>query len=115
MAADLNLEVPRNGHYQQDWQLSDSDGAPLDITDVYIDLQIRAVAGQGSVLATASLDKPTPLEGKFTVTISGGDFSSVPGYGEVVALAYDLRQTFLDAITQVLVRGQIYLMPGVTA
>lgn len=114
MLRDLDVMVPRNGHYQADWQINDDAEIAIDLTDSSLKLNIRSVAGQGAVLATAAIDPHDPTNGTFTVTINGADLSAVPGQSEIVRLAYDLVITFSDGKKGVLLRGQIILIPGVT-
>lgn len=110
----LDLRVYRNADYFEDWQLNDTDGLPLDLTGDSIDLRIRAVAGQGQVLASGSIDIHDPVNGIFSVHISGFSLSEVAGPGEIVRLAYDLRVTYPDGIAAIPVAGQIILTPGAT-
>ena len=114
MPNSLDIMVPRNGHYQQDWQLLDNVGEPIDISDDALQLRVRAVAGQGSILASAAINPHDPTNGIFTVTLSGADFDSVSGESEIVRLAYDLVHIFSDGKRDIAVRGQIILMPGVS-
>lgn len=114
MAANLNLEVPRNGHYAQGWVLNDNEGAPIDLAGHALELKIRAVAGQGGVLATAAIDIYDAPSGRFTVEINGADLAALDGSSEIVRLAYDLAHTYPDGVEMVPVRGLILLMPGVT-
>jgi hypothetical protein len=110
----MDIRVPRNGDYFEDWQLHDSDDNPIDISDDTLELKIRAVAGQGSALASAVIDKHDPTNGIFSVRISGASLLAVSGQSEVARLAYDLRQTFPDGIQFIPVEGQILLTPGAT-
>jgi len=106
--------VPRNGSYQQDWQLTANDGEPISLVGSELKMDIRPVAGQGDVIASASIDIHDAANGTFTVQIDGADFDAVPGETELVRLAYDLRHTFEDGVQHIYPRGQIQLMPGVT-
>lgn len=114
MAAELTIEVPRNGWYAQGWVLADNDGEVIDLTGHTLDLKIRAVAGQGVVLATAAIDIYDALNGRFTIEIDGADLAALDGSSELVRLAYDLVHTYADGVEMIPVRGQILLMPGVT-
>jgi len=110
----LDIRVPRNADYFEGWQLNDNEGVALDLTGDTLALSIRAVAGQGPVLASATINLFDPANGSFTVRIRGSDLSSIDGQSEVVTLAYDLRITYADGIQDVPVAGQIILTPGVT-
>lgn len=112
--AQINIEVPRNGHYHQAWTLRDSDKAPIDLTGHHLALSIRAIAGTGVVIATATIDIYDAPNGRFDVTIAGSDLNSMSGPSEIVRLAYDLRHVFPDGIMEIPVRGHIILMPEVT-
>jgi len=110
----LDLRVYRNADYHEGWQLRDTNGAPLDLTGCTLDLRIRAVAGQGAVIAAGVIDLSDPTHGIFTVTIDGTVLASVAGQSEIVRLAYDLRLTYPDGIQVIPAAGQIILTPGVT-
>ncbi|MFK4794678.1 hypothetical protein [Sphingobium sp. ZW T5_29] len=114
MTARMDIEVPRNGDYFMGWQLRDSAGDPLDLTGVALALHVRAVAGQGIVIADATISDRVDNQGSFNVRIAGSDFRFIPGDSEIVRLAYDFLATASDDIKIVEVRGQIILMPGVT-
>ena len=110
----LDIRVPRNAHYHEEWQLNDNVGAPLDLTDCTMELKIRRVAGQGSVIASAYLTLHDLPNGSFTVHIAGSDMAGVAGQSEIVRLAYDLRVTYVDGQLAIPVAGEIILTPGVT-
>lgn len=114
MSLDLNIEVPRNGHYCQDWQLADNVGEPIDLTGHALEISVKAVAGQGADIASADIDIHAPTDGLFTVTLAGADFSAVDGATEIVRLAFDLKHTDDGGISRIYPRGQIHLMPGVS-
>ena len=110
----LDIRVPRNGDYFEDWKLNDGSGQPIDLSGMSLDLRIRTVAGQGLVLASASITTADPGNGIFSVLISGASLAAVSGKSELVRLAYDLRLTYPDGIKAVPVAGQIILVPGAT-
>jgi hypothetical protein len=115
MAADLNIEVPRNGDYFGGWQLHDRNtGDPLDITGWTLALRVRPIAGAGSVIASAEFLNREDAAGYFDVLLRGTAFSSVAGATEIVRLAYDFRAIDADGIRVIQTRGHIILMPGVT-
>lgn len=110
----LDIRVPRNGDYFEGWQLNDADGEPISLNGLALDMRIRAVAGQGNVLATAAITMSDPSLGIFTVRINGSSLASVAGQSEIVRLAYDLRVTYPDGVRAIPVEGQIILTPGAT-
>lgn len=110
----LDIRVPRNGDYFEGWQLNDSEGNPIGLVGSPLDMRIRAVAGQGTVLATASIVIEDAANGIFTVRIDGTSLAAVSGQSEIVYLAYDLRLTYPDGIKAIPVEGQIILTPGAT-
>ena len=113
--ATLDLQVPRNGDYFAEWQLQDNDGDPIDLTGHALTMNARAVAGDAAVLASATLAMVEPLTGRFTVRWHGVDFD---GFGNVFSLArasYDLKHLFPDGIVEIPVRGQLLIVPEVTA
>lgn len=113
MSRDLDLEVPRNGNYYQEWQLCDSDGEPINLTGATLAMDCRAIAGDTSVIASAAILLVEPLNGQFTVNWDGSDFDNVEGKTEIVRLAYDLKR-IAGGIAEIPVRGHIVLMPEVT-
>ncbi|MBB5709355.1 hypothetical protein [Sphingomonas xinjiangensis] len=115
MAADLDIEVPRNGDYCQGWWMEDQEtGEPIDITGWTLGLSVRAVAGQGSVIASAAFRNRDDVAGYFEPLLSGQQFDGVPGANRIVRLAYDFRATDAEGIRVIETRGQIILHPGVT-
>jgi len=110
----LDLQVDRNGTYNQRWRLRDTDGAPINLTSIALELKVRAVAGQGAVLASATIDKYDPTNGMFTVRIEGSAFAAVEGATEIVRLAYDMRMTYPDGVKYIPAAGQVILTPGAT-
>lgn len=115
MAASLDIEVPRNGDYFAGWTLRDQNtGEPLDVTGWTLAMQVRHVAGQGSVVASAQFSGRIDHAGYFDVLLLGSDFAAVPGGSEIVRLAYDFRATDADGVRVIETRGQIILIPGVT-
>jgi len=109
-----DIRVYRNATYNEGWQLSDVDDAPIDLTGCSLELKVRAVAGQGAVVSAAVFDIYDPANGIFTMRIDGSSFDSEPGQTEVVRLAYDLRLTYPDGTKVIPAAGQILLTPGAT-
>lgn len=114
MRADLDIGVPRNGHYFQTWALTDADGESAALTGHTIEIDIRAAAGSGAVLGSATIEILDP-DTAFSVLIDGSDFDAVGSLTEVVRLSWDLKHTFPDGIIEVPVGGHILLYPEVTA
>jgi hypothetical protein len=113
MPASLDLEVPRNGDYYQEWQLCDAAGAAIDLTSSVITMACRRIAGAGGIVAAAEIAIVDPTNGQFTVRWKGEDFFEIEGVTEIVRLAYDMRRV-AGGITEIPVRGHIVLMPEVT-
>lgn len=114
----FTISIPRNGHYQEQWQFNvrnvdDTAWEPMDLTDHTLNMDFRYVAGQGSVLASASIAITDAVNGAMTITIDGSDFSDVDGESEIVTLAYDLADTY-ESITKIYPRGHALLIPGVS-
>jgi len=122
MINSIDIEVPRNGHYQENWQIRaidfDADGKiiypPIDLTGHTLELDVRLSAGQGSVVASADIDIWDAVNGNVTITLAGANFSSVQGVAEIVKLAYDLKDIYPDGIIKVYPRGNVLLIPGVS-
>lgn len=115
MAADLDIEVPRNGDYFAGWTMRDRlTNEVIDLADWVLELKVRAVAGQGAVLASASFPTRDDALGYFDIRIRGSDFEAVPGPSEIVRLAYDFRATDPTGVRVIETRGQIILIPGAT-
>ena len=110
----LDLRVYRNADYSETWQLLHEDDRPIDLNGYSFEMKIRAVAGQGPALATASVTAAVPAYGALSVFIDGAALSAVPGETEVVRLAYDLRLTRPGGGQFIPIAGQILLTPGVT-
>lgn len=113
------IAIPRNGYYQQDWQIKArsfdlKSWEPVDLTGHMLSLSFKKVAGQGSIISSADLDVYDPANGWMTVTVDGSSFSSVDGQTEIVTLAYDLKDIDQDGVSHVYPRGHALLIPGVS-
>lgn len=112
--ATVNVEVPRNGHYFAEWQLADIDGLPIDLTGHTVSMDARAVAGDSSVVASATLEIIEAAEGMFSVKWDGADFDSFGNVYQISRAAYDLRDEYPDGIIQIPIRGHLLIAPEVT-
>lgn len=111
MPANLDIEVPRDGHYHEGWSLTDTDGVALDLTGHVVTAAAQAASGTGPVIASATIDVYDAAHGRLNMTWAGIDFVSVEGLTEIVRLAWKLRDTAPDGITKDLVIGEIILTP----
>lgn len=109
----FDIEVPRNGHYYELWQITDVDQQPIDLTGHTLSMAARDAAGTGAIIATAILSIDDATAGSFHVKWTGSDFDAVQGATEVVRLAYDFKDTFVG-VTKIVCRGHIVLFPEVT-
>lgn len=110
-----DLEIPRNADYFQEWRLLDPDGAessPIDLTGCTLELDVRAFAGEGVVIASATIDVVEATDGRFTVLIHGSDFAATGEPSTAVSLAYDLRLTYPDGVQRIPIRGHVIATPG---
>lgn len=114
MAVNADINVPRNAHYFEEWRLLDTDGTGLDLTDQTLEMDCRAIAGSGPVIASATISVVEATEGRFTVDWDGADFDGVSVDTEIVRLAYDLLRTDSTGTPTIDARGHIVLLPGVT-
>lgn len=110
----LDIRVPRQGSYFQEWQLRDIDEVPIDLTGHTLAADARLIAGDGSVIASADIVMTEAITGRFNIVWNGADFDTVGEHTEVVRVAYDLKHTFPDSLVEVPVAGQLLLMPEVT-
>ena len=115
MATSFDIEVPRQGDWLKEIQLTDGDGAPANLTDCTIEWNARAVSGSGSVLASATVSLIDVAEGTFSAQWHGPDFDSFGIATQPVRVAHDLKITFPDGAIDVPVRGQLIIYPEVTA
>jgi hypothetical protein len=113
-AAYLPLSVERNGVYVDTWQISDDNGAPIDLTSATLKMAFKYSAGEPDPpLALATLTVVEAAAGKFTVYIPGPAFGAVPGVMDIVVLAYDLV-IMRSGTPIVYATGPLTLLPGVT-
>jgi hypothetical protein len=115
MVAELDISVPRNGDYFEEWRLSDIAGLPIDLTGHTIAMSAREIAGDGAVIATADLTIVEAAYGAFSVRWRGEDFDAIGEPTVPVAVAYDLKHTYPDGVRIVPVRGHLILVPECTA
>lgn len=111
MSRDLNIEVPRDGHYHEGWHLMGTDGADLDLTGHTITAAAQSAAGTDPVIATATIDLYAAANGRFDMTWAGADFADVPGATEKVRVSWKLRDEAPDGIVKDIVRGHLILIP----
>lgn len=114
MPPEINLDVPRDGHYQAGWALLDSDGSPLDLTGHTITASAQYMAGVDPVITSAVIDLYDAPHGRFNMTWAGADFAVVDGATEIVRLAWKLRDRAPDGIVMDMARGQIFLQPEIS-
>lgn len=113
MSSNLDIRVPRNGSYFQEWQLCDADGEPIQLGGSTLEMDARPIAGGGSVIASATLTLTIGDEGRFSVLWNGSDFAALGVPTEITRAAYDLKRT-TDGIPEIPISGHIILIPGVT-
>lgn len=110
----LNLEVPRNGHFFRQWQFTDIDGVPVDLSTATLSAKARDTAG-GAVLATATITAIDAAVGKFSVKWTGSHFDSYGSPFEAALASYDVKIVYGDGIIDVPVRGHLIIVPESTA
>ncbi len=106
----MDIEVFRNASRVMTVFCVDALGNPIDITSTTIASSAKAQAGDASVIASATIVKDDPVNGIFTYTWDGSDFSS---YGNVMAECYASFDIKVDSTN--LVHGQLIIKPGVTS
>jgi hypothetical protein len=115
MPGTFNIEVPRQGDWIKELQLTDIDGEPIDLTGHTFEWSARSTAGVGIVIASATVTIVEPLEGIIKGQWHGPDFDAVGIETEIVRVAHDLKDIYPDATIDVPFRGQIIVFPEVTA
>lgn len=115
MATSFDIEVPRQGDWLKELQLTDAEGAPSNLAGCTIQWSARAIAGAGAVLASATILLIDGAEGMFSARWHGPDFDTFGLATQPVRVAHDLKITFPDGTIDVPVRGQLILYPEVTA
>lgn len=111
--AEIDLEVPRNADYSEEWTLFDISDQPIDLTSIVVEALARDVPG-GTVVAAATIDKIEAVNGIIRMTWHGGDFAAFGSPFETAKPAYDLRLTYPDAIHRIVARGQLLITPECT-
>ncbi|WP_066795021.1 hypothetical protein [Sphingomonas soli] len=112
---ELNIVLPRQGDFVKEYQFTDTAGVPVDITGHTLTWQARKTAGTGAVLASATITILEASSGRFKAKWHGPDFDEVEGPTEIVRVAHDLKDIYPNGVIDVPVRGQIILLPEVTA
>lgn len=110
----LDISVPRNGDFLADFQLCDSAGAAIDLTGHTLQSSARLIAGDGSAIASATLNVVEPTQGRFSMIWHGSDFDA---YGEPTRVSrfdFDLTHLYPDGIRLVPIRGTLHLIPEST-
>lgn len=114
MSPDLDIEVPRQGDWFKELQLTDRAGVPIDLTDCTLLWRARRIAGTGAVIATATIQITERVNGRVSVSWHGPDFDAVGNPTEIVRVAHDLKLTFASGRIDVPFRGQLIIFPEVT-
>lgn len=110
----LDLSIPRNGDFLADFQFCDSAGVAIDLTGHTLQSSARVIAGDGSVIASATISILEPTAGRFSVRWRGSDFDA---YGEPTRVSrfdYDLTHLHPDGVRLVPLRGTLHLVPEST-
>lgn len=108
---DMDIKVPRDGHYQAGWTICDDFGNEVDLTGHVLTAAAQYAAGLDPVIATAAIDIYDPTHGRLNMTWAGADFSGVSGLTEIVRLSWKLRDQAPDGIVTDIVRGVLILFP----
>ena len=115
MPISFDIEVPRQGDWFKELQLTDIAGVPVDLTGHSLEWHARAIAGSGEVLGSATMAILEAGEGRIRARWHGPDFD---GHGlptEPVRIAHDLKDTYPDGTVDVPLRGQLIIYPEVSA
>lgn len=115
MAVSFDIEVPRQGDWLREIQLTDADENPSNLTGCTIVWSARATAGAGSVLASATVDLLSGSGGLFRARWHGPDFDGFGVATQSVRVAHDIKITYPDGTIEVPVRGKLIIYPEVTA
>lgn len=114
MSGTLNIEVPRQGDWIKELQLTDIAGVPIDLSGHSLAWSARLVAGSGGVVATATVSILEASEGRIRARWHGPDFDAVGIATQIVRVAHDLKETYPDGSIDVPFRGQLNIYPEVT-
>jgi len=114
MAAILDLEIPRNGDFVTELRLTATDGTPIDLTGHTLESSARVIAGDGAVVASATVTATEATDGRFSLLWHGGDFASFGALTQVARFAYDFTHTYPDGLRLVPFRGLLSLIPEAT-
>lgn len=110
----LDLEVPRNADFYEEIQLTDVDGVPINLTGHTVESDARVIAGDGAVIASATIVIVEPLDGRFSMRWRGDHFDAIGDKTQVVRVAYDVKHTYPDGVRVVPFRGNLLLVPEST-
>ncbi len=110
----LDIEVPRNGDYFEEWQLIDVAGLPIDITGHTLQAKAQEIAGDGVVVGEATIAIVEAATGRFTMRWRGEDFDDLGEPTVRVSIAYDLKHTYPDGVRIVPAWGFLLLKPEAT-
>jgi len=112
--ADLTLGVPRNGHFFGEFALADSAGAVIDLTGHTLIAAARELAGDGSVVAAATIVLVEPTAGRFSMRWTGDDFAAIGEPTRVARCDFDILHEYPDGLRTVPVRGVLEIIPEST-
>lgn len=110
----IDLNVPRNGHFFGELRLTDIDGNAIDVTGHAFAMDAREIAGDGTVIASATVAIVEAADGRISVKWRGADFDAVGEPTVDVVVAYDLKETYPDGTIDIPLRGNLILIPEVT-
>jgi hypothetical protein len=116
MAAQRDIVLRRNEDLAENFRMS-AGGVPIDITGWTIELQVRDLLDNSTLIQSAEIDFTDALNGEFDIILKAGEGYALGEYGNPLweyLLPYDLRATDTTGIRTDLIAGDLHLMRGVT-
>lgn len=109
----IDIEIQRNERKTVGIQVFDIDNNPISLAGYVLDCRVRRSAGSGQVLVISPITMPNAQLGMIDVSFDGRNIPIGYGDQESLSLAYDI--TASDGLdVSVIIRGTLFLTPGVT-
>jgi hypothetical protein len=114
----LDIPLQRNEAWERGFKLTDRAGAPIDLTNRTVEMQVKNRLVAAGYIQQAVITVTDVLHGMFNALLSAQVGNPLHGIGDplqTIELPYDIRLAESDGTPRVLISGYVILSRGITA